>query len=154
MAFRRDKRERITLPHGVLLLLVFGIALAFFGIQWIASGLTGYSDQQEIEETIQEQMEEQGIQVDSEFRSPSLLFLVVTAIGVVMLIVGLVLVAASIVWRRRIYSSPPESEQRKSIELNDHSKEIWFCRNCGNLDLRDAEFCPQCGEALGNAIVE
>jgi hypothetical protein len=150
MAFRRDKREPITLPHGVLLLLVFGILLAFFGVQWIANGLIGYSESREIDEAIREQAEEQGLQVDPEFLQPSSFFhAMMVVVGAVMLILGVVLIAASILWRRRIYLSPPESEREARTEPSAGRNEIWFCRNCGNLDLREADFCPECGEALG-----
>jgi hypothetical protein len=49
--------------------------------------------------------------------------------------------------RRKVIPSEPEREAR--MELGDSSKEIWFCRHCGNLDLREADFCPECGEAPG-----
>ncbi|HIH01340.1 TPA: hypothetical protein HA259_04575 [Thermoplasmata archaeon] len=135
-----DERKRAFHPPGVLILLVLGIALVFLGIQWIASGLTGYSEQRGIEDHIEEQLEELGLSEYPEPRTSSSFFLAVTAIGVVMLILGLALITVSMAWRRNYNSGRKVKTARGSRRHEER-----LCRHCGNDDLEDAEFCPECG---------
>lgn len=41
--------------------------------------------------------------------------------------------------------------RRKPVKESQVS-EVWFCPNCGNLDVRGADYCPGCGKPLPKFI--
>lgn len=42
--------------------------------------------------------------------------------------------------------------RRKPVE-GTASSEVWFCPYCGNLDIKDSEYCGKCGKPLPESLV-
>jgi hypothetical protein len=148
----RSKKDKVRLPEGMRILLIIGILLIIFGAQMTFAGLRIYSTMEDDNEAVRERLEEAGLETDSELLQPTSMFLMISIVGVVTLTIGAGLVIPLILWKRRLGKSPPQLTLRARKEPPTMRKEMWFCHNCGNLDLQGAEFCPQCGGALGKTI--
>ncbi|UCE80577.1 MAG: hypothetical protein JSV94_05335 [Methanobacteriota archaeon] len=136
------------------ILLLFGILLVTFGAQMTFAGLRVYSAVEHDNEAVRDSFEEAGLETDSELLQPTSMPLIISIVGAVVLTIGMGLIIPSILWKRRFGDSSERFRSRARKEPQTMRNERRFCRNCGNLDLRDAEFCPQCGEAFGKTIVE
>ncbi|MDH3365345.1 MAG: hypothetical protein OEM29_05010 [Thermoplasmata archaeon] len=130
------------------ILLLLGVLLIVFGAQLVFAGLRIYSTLEDDNDAVREELEEAGLEADPEFLQPTSKYLIISIVGVAVLVTGAGLITPSILWKRRLATSLPVLNRKAGTEPSDDENEIWFCHSCGNLDIRNANYCPECGKAL------